>query len=197
MNAGLVTAILGLDRASAPSVSVTVDVPAFDVDLFAIKLDDKSTWKPTAVEGWQGPMRQAPDIYIGAGRKKTKTRSKHGGQSKHAKFTRPDAEKHANGAVVGKRNKLARKMLRKQVLKRRSTIERRVDNAHRAIARAEHLSDNVHEKQRVLDEEAAIRTADYNERLAKWTWFRDWLNAWRDIGSAYGRLTVFARMGVK
>ncbi len=156
-----------------------ITIPAFDTDLFSVKLDDKSTWKPTANEGWQGPLRQAPHFHAGM------------------RFSRRDAERHANGAPVGKRSKLARKMMRKKLMKNCSTIERHVDNAHLAIARAEHLSDNVHEKQRILDEERALRMTDYNERLAKWTWFRDWLNAWRDIGSAYGRLTVFARMGVK
>lgn len=175
MNAGLIAA---LARASDTS-TINLDVPAFDADLFAIKLDDKGTWKPTAEEGWQGPMRKAPAIHAGQ------------------RFSRHDAERHANGAQVGKRNKLARKMMRKKLMKNRSTIERHLGNAHLAIARAEHLSDNVHEKQRILDEESALRLATFNERLAKWTWFRDWVTAWNDIGSAYGRLTVFARMGVK
>lgn len=70
------------------------------------------------------PRRRAPEFYAGEtfGRQKAKTPS-----GRTVRVPRsvqyPDVERHANGAVPSKRNKLMRRMIRKALKKRFSKVE--------------------------------------------------------------------------
>ncbi len=144
-----------------------------------VKLDDRSTWIPTAEKGWQGPARQAAPIYIGG------------------RFTRVDSERHANGVVLGKRSKLARRMLRGKIMGQRTDVKKDIVGAHRAVAEAGRLADNPHEKRRLLEEEARLRREAHEERNRVRAWWAAWIRVWFDIGNSYGRLTAFAQAGMR
>ena len=144
-----------------------------------VKLEDRSTWIATAEKGWQGPARQAAPIYIGG------------------RFTRHDTELHANGVVLGKRSKLARRMLRGKIMGQRTDVKKDVVSAHRAVANAGRLADNPHEKRRLLEEERETRRAERKERQRVRTWWSAWLSMWFDVGNSYGRLTAFAQAGMR
>lgn len=144
-----------------------------------VKLEDRSTWIATSEKGWQGPARQAADIYIGG------------------RFTRPDSEKHSNGAVLGKRSKLARRMLRGKIMARRTDVKKSIVAAQVDVARAGQLADNPHEKRRLLEEEANIRRAARDERDRVRAWWASFIDVWFNIGNSYGRLTAFAQAGMR
>lgn len=72
----------------------------------------------------QGPRRKAPEFYIGDGRLKGRP------------INHPDVERKANGQVVGKRDKAARRMLRKALKKSRSTTEHALEQPRAMQAQA-------------------------------------------------------------
>lgn len=144
-----------------------------------VKLEDRTTWIPTAEKGWQGPKRKAGDFVVGS------------------RFTRPDSERHANGAVLGKRSKLARRMLRGKIMGRRTDVKKNIVAAHREIANAERLAENSHEKRRMLEQEADARRFAREERHRVNAWWASYIDAWFNIGNSYGRLTAFAQAGMR
>lgn len=144
-----------------------------------VKLEDRSTWIPTAEKGWQGPKRKAGDFVVGG------------------RFTRPDSERHANGAVLGKRSKLARRMLRGKIMGQRTDVKKNIVAAHREIANAGRLAENSHEKRRMLEQEADARRFAREERHRVNAWWASYIDAWFNIGNSYGRLTAFAQAGMR
>lgn len=144
-----------------------------------VKLEDRTTWIPTAEKGWQGPRRKAGDFVVGK------------------RFAHPDSERHANGAVLGKRSKLARRMLRGKIMGQRTDVKKHIVAAHREIANAERLAENSHEKRRMLEQEADARRFAREERHRVNAWWASYIDAWFNIGNSYGRLTAFAQAGMR
>lgn len=80
----------------------------------------------------RGPLRQAPLFHAGM------------------RFVRPDAETWANGAPAGKRDKAARRVLRRQLMIRRS-FQKKVLHAQRELEDAKALAadrSNSHARRR-------------------------------------------------
>ena len=123
---------------------------------------------PTEV---QGPRRKAPGYYIGetvGGRLRPK--GTRGAQHDQMKFggnrvNYPDVERYPNGAIAGKRNKAARRIIRKAFMKAGSRVEKniRLSRAMKAQAR-EIVHDDHEDKSRTAQSRRARRL--YEAELA-------------------------------
>ena len=100
----------------------------------------------------QGPRRKAPGYYIG---------ETVGGY----RVNYPDVERYSNGAIAGKRNKAARRIIRKAFMKAGSRVEKniRLSRAMKAQAR-EIVHDDHEDKSRTAQSRRARRL--YEAELA-------------------------------
>lgn len=80
----------------------------------------------------QGPKRRAPRYYAGDGRIAGRP------------INRADVERHANGAVVGTRDKAARRLIRKALTARASKVERGLRLARGMQAQAREVVSDEH-----------------------------------------------------
>lgn len=117
-----------------------------------------------------GPQKKAAEFYAG--------------QKWHG-----DHERHGNGAPVGRRDKLARRVKRSVLEKATSNIDVKITKARRKKFRIGKLATNSHESKRYLEMDRAERDRDKK-------WAVDWYVMWSKIGQHYAQLTEFARKGV-
>jgi hypothetical protein len=117
---------------------------------------------------WQGPLRSADPFYAGR------------------RFISREKEVWENGSVSGKRDKLARRAIRKNGLQ--GQIERAIWSARRKKANLDKLACNSHEKRRNLEK---IKAEEAREKAAAATgvkWWDDMFAVWARLGQAYAEL---------
>lgn len=120
----------------------------------------------TRPEDWQGPLRAAAPYYAGE------------------TFVFRDAERYGNGAPKGKRDKLARRMIRAGGFARRSRNDRTFMYARAQRLEDERLATNSHEAKRY---HLALRSDRRSERRFPY-WLRDWCQMWATIGDEVSKL---------
>ena len=91
----------------------------------------------------QGPRRKAPPYYIGETYRGYRTAP-------------PDVERYKNGAMVGKRNKAARRLIRKTFGRQVSSIEKKILKARDVRLEVERLATNSHEARRYFKKTLAL-----------------------------------------
>lgn len=101
-----------------------------------------TTYTNAAGEEVHGPRRKAPPYYIG--------------ETYRGRATTKDADRWPNGALVGKRNKAARRLIRKAFGKALSRIEQHVMKARDARNEVQRLATNSHEAKRYWEQTLAL-----------------------------------------
>lgn len=106
---------------------------------------------------------------------------------------RDDVERRPNGALAGKRDKGARRILRAARKRQVQASERAVMRARAGRLEVEKLATNSHEAKRYVAANLAVVKAERAAVRAEVQRWVDWFAMWGDIGRQYAGLVNFAR----